>query len=816
MPTDHARAAALQAAIFNSPNFSSIATDAEGVIQVFNVGAERMLGYAAAEMTNKVTPADISDQTELIARANALSVEFTTPIAPGFEALVFKASRGIEDIYELTYVRRDGSRFPAVVSVTALRDEMGAIIGYLLIGTDNTARKQVEEERARLDQRLRDQQLYTRSLIESNADALMTTDPQGVIMDVNRQTELLTGCTRDQLIGAPFREYFTDPIGAAAGIAQVLRDGKVNDYELTARALDGALTPVSINGTTFNDRDDRLQGVFVAARDVTERKRFEATLHLKNAELEEASRMKSEFLANMSHELRTPLNAIIGFSEVLRDGLVGDLSDKQRGFISDIYGSGNHLLALINDILDLSKVEAGKMSLDLDVVEGSSLFSNSMSIIREKAAARRIRLHLDATDALGAIAVDARKVKQIVYNLLSNALKFTPEGGRVTMRTAVVGRSEVGRQRAKWPQRKLQKPVVDSEQFLEFSVSDTGIGIDELGMQRLFRPFSQIDSGLSRKFEGTGLGLAMVKLLAELHGGTAAVESAVGQGSCFTVWLPLRLDVTSAVESVPPHVDVSPPPLDRKALRTALVLDDDPKSAELIALLLQTEGFVALHAGSAEAALTMAEHHPPDLITVDIMLPLMDGWEFIERLRHRPALASVPLVIVSIVADRHRGFALGAAAVLQKPVSRQQLFDALAGAGLIHPAPAAGPCVLVVDEDPVSTERTADQLQGLAARVLTANRGCDALEVTRRERPDVILLDLMVRDPDGVKVALELRDDDNTAHTPIVIVTDPELDEAGRARLSGHVAAIVEGSPLDSERLRAEVRRAVARPPKVL
>ena len=242
-------AGALQSAIFNSANFSSIATDEKGVIQIFNVGAERMLGYTAAEVMNKITPADISDPQEVIARAKALSAELGTTITPGFEALVFKASRGIEDIYELTYIRKDGSRFPAIVSVTALRDAQGAIIGYLLIGTDNTARKQVEAERMLLDQRVRDQQFYTRSLIESNIDALITTDPRGIITDVNKQMEALTGCTRDELIGAPFKDYFTDPERAEAGIKLVLGEGKLTDYELTARARDGKETVVSYNAT---------------------------------------------------------------------------------------------------------------------------------------------------------------------------------------------------------------------------------------------------------------------------------------------------------------------------------------------------------------------------------------------------------------------------------------------------------------------------------------------------------------------------------------------------------------------------------------
>jgi PAS domain-containing protein len=217
------QAGALQRAIFNSANFSSIATDAQGVIQIFNIGAERMLGYTAAEVMNRITPADISDPEEVIARAKALSAELGTTITPGFEALVFKASRGIEDIYELTYIRKDGTRFPAVVSVTALRDARQTIIGYLLIGTDNTARKLVEAEQKKLDQRLRDQQFYTHSLIESNIDALMTTDPAGIITDVNKQMEALTGCTRDELIGAPFKDFFTDPELAEAGIRLVLR-----------------------------------------------------------------------------------------------------------------------------------------------------------------------------------------------------------------------------------------------------------------------------------------------------------------------------------------------------------------------------------------------------------------------------------------------------------------------------------------------------------------------------------------------------------------------------------------------------------------
>jgi len=286
-----------------------------------------------------------------------------------------------------------------------------------------------------------------------------------------------------------------------------------------------------------------------AAREVVELKRFEDALQQKNVALEEASLMKSEFLANMSHELRTPLNAIIGFSAVLKDGMAGEMTHQQRGFIGDIFSSGNHLLSLINDILDLSKVEAGKMLLDQEPVEVSSLLVNSLSIIREKAAIHHIRVDVEVAEELGVIQADARRVKQILYNLLFNAVKFTNDGGQVTLRASRVPRKDVGLLSSGSIGRNF--PLADNEftDFLRISITDSGIGISRDGLKRLFKPFSQIDGGLARKFEGAGLGLSVVKRLAELHGGTVAVESAVGEGSCFTVWLPLRAPDGQALTS---------------------------------------------------------------------------------------------------------------------------------------------------------------------------------------------------------------------------------------------------------------------------
>ena len=803
------KAGALQSAIFNSANFSSIATDAKGVIQIFNVGAERMLGYTAAEVMNKITPADISDPQEVIARAAALSRELDTPITPGFEALVFKASRGIEDIYELTYFRKDGSRFPAVVSVTALRDAQDAIIGYLLIGTDNTARKQVEEARASLDQRLRDQQFYTRSLIESNIDALMTTDPRGVISDVNQQMIALTGRTRDELIGAPCRNFFTDPARADTAIKRVLSENRVSNFELTVRAQNGEETVVSYNAATIHDRDRTLQGVFAAARDVTERKRFERALQEKNIELEHASRMKSEFLATMSHELRTPLNAIIGFSEALRDGLMGPMSDTQQEYIGDIFTSGLHLLSLINDILDLSKVEAGMMALELEPVDLHVLLANSLSIVREKAATQQVPLHLEISADLGIPELDMRKTKQIVYNLLSNAVKFSSNGGQVTLRARRVPRAAVGTLAGDWPLHRFPLAANEFEEFVEISVSDAGIGISRDDLAKLFQAFSQIDSSLSRKFEGTGLGLAMVKQLAELHGGTVAVASKEGQGACFAAWLPLRTGLATAFLQHQPDMPLRRP---EGATRHALVVEDDDQSADLVRLLLESEGFSVLRAASAEAALLLATQQELSLITLDLQLPGMDGWEFLMRIRDVAALGKVPVVIIAAIADANIALAGGAAAVLQKPITRAQLKSSLWSMGF-GPAQERTQSVLIVDDDPKAVEVIATFLPAPAYEVTRAYSGAEAIELARKLRPDLILLDLMMPGVTGYEVVEALRRDAATASIPIVVVTAKQVTAADRTVLShkpGPVIHIVEKAGFNRSGFMAEVRRALS------
>ena len=506
---------ALQRAIFNSATFSSIATDARGIIQIFNVGAEQMLGYTAAEVVNTVTADVLHDRQELVACAEALSLEFGTPIAPGFEALVFKAARGIEDIYQLTKVRKDGSRFPAALSVTALRDPQNSIIGYLLIGTDNTARQDVEEERKKLDQGLRDQQFYTRSLIESNIDALMATDPRGIITDVNKQTEALTGCTRDELIGAPFKNCFTNPARAEAGINRVLAEGKVTNYELTARARDGTETMVSYNATTFHDRNRKLRGVFASARDMTELKRYEHTVqqaelqrerdltHAK--ELAVVNQELEAFSYSVSHDLRAPLRHIHGYVEMLQRATAGQLPENAARYLKTIADASEEMGQLIDDLLAFSRVGRAEISsspVDLDEQVASAIRGLEMAI-----TGRHVIWQIAS---LPRVMGDAALLKQVLVNLIGNALKYSRTRDPATIEIGCAG-DEAGR--------------------VILFVRDNGVGFDMQYAHKLFGVFQRLHR--AEEFEGTGIGLATVRRIIARHGGRVWAEGALDAGATF-------------------------------------------------------------------------------------------------------------------------------------------------------------------------------------------------------------------------------------------------------------------------------------------
>ena len=657
------KAGALQNAIFNSANFSSIATDAKGVIQIFNVGAERMLGYAAADVMNKITPADISDPQEVIARAAELSAELGTSITPGFEALVFKASRGIEDIYELTYIRKDGSRFPAVVSVTALRDAQNEIIGYLLIGTDNTARKEIEAEQKQLGQRLRDHQFYTRSLFEANIDALMTTDPSGIITDVNKQMEALTDCTRDELIGAPFKSYFADPERAEESIKLVLSKKKVTNYELTARARDGKETVVSFNATTFYDRDRKLQGVFAAARDVTERKELDRVLQEKNAELESARAVaekanlaKSDFLSSMSHELRSPLNAILGFAQLMETDS-NPASPSQKESVAQILQAGWHLLKLINEILDLAKVESRQVPLSEEPVSLADIMLDCQGMIEPMAQQRGIKLSMPPPDMKYFVNADRTRLKQILINLLSNAIKYNREDGTVEVECSETTPTRI-----------------------RTSIRDSGAGLSAEQIAQLFQPFNRLGQEAGGQ-EGTGIGLVVAKRLIELMGGVIGVESTVGTGSVFWFELDSIGEPQLTQETVDTAAAVQPHAARGTRQSTLLYVEDNPANMKLVEqIIARHPEFKLLSAVTGDSGIDIARQSMPDVILMDINLPGISGFEAMKILRDDPATAAIPIIAISANAmplDIERGLKAGFFRYITKPIKVDELMDAL-------------------------------------------------------------------------------------------------------------------------------------------
>ncbi len=513
----------------------------------------------------------------------------------------------------------------------------------------------------------------------------------------------------------------------------------------------------------------------------------QAEIETKNRDLERADQMKSEFLANMSHELRTPLNAIIGFSELLQEQFYGPLNTEQDEYLTNIRTAGEHLLGLINDILDLSKIEAGRMELDLEDLDLPHLLESSITIVKEKAHTHGVRLSVDAGDT-SAITADARKLKQIVFNLLSNAVKFTPSGGMVALSARADG------------------------EMVEIAVADTGTGIGAEDQQKLFREFTQVDGSLSRRHEGTGLGLALTKRLVELHGGTIAVRSALGEGSTFTVRMPLASAESRVLSTESPIIPTQHSTLSTqhssRAMPRILVIEDDDPTAELIAAYLESAGYETRRARNGEEGLQLARELQPDGVTLDVMMPVMDGWTFLQEFSADAELSEIPVIVLSLASDLKHGYSLGAAAVLGKPIRRDELFAALAKINLLptggHPAR-----VLVVDDDPKAVDLVSDYLASFGHHVHKAYGGAHGIAIADAEHPDLVILDLMMPEVNGFMVVDKLRENPRTSDIPIIILTAKIVSADERRRLNGHIVAIAEKSGIDRATFLSEVNRAV-------
>lgn len=519
------------------------------------------------------------------------------------------------------------------------------------------------------------------------------------------------------------------------------------------------------------------------------RKQSEALLE-RNQLLRMADQAKSDFLANMSHELRTPLNAIIGFSELLKDGVMGDLSPEQKDAAGDIFESGQHLLSLINDILDLSKVEAGMMKLELETANLHDLLQGSLGIVREKAVAHQIRLNLEVEPDFPPVYLDTRKTKQILYNLLSNAVKFTPDGGQVTL--CGRRRSDLsGTEYAAYPG------------WLEISVADTGIGIAKKDQGRLFNPFVQADSGLDRRYEGTGLGLSLVKGLAELHGGRVTMESTPGEGSTFHVWIPWREEAVLAEAEPAKAVFAS------QIERSALVIEHDDATATLLQGYLRDDGFRVRRARDSVGGLNMAREERPDLIILEMNPPDKDGWDFLAAQRQDDRLATIPVVITSMDSEQGSGFSLGSVQVLQKPIEMERLEEILRKLGFVV-TKQNRPVILVVDDDARAVEIINRQLSNGGYEVISAYGGRDAVTMVEHLHPDLILLDLMMPEFNGFDVVDALQKNPNMAAIPVLVLTAKIITPEDRRRLNGHILKIMEKAGFRRDQFLGEVRRALS------
>ncbi|MGN6183839.1 MAG: response regulator [Thermoanaerobaculia bacterium] len=492
-----------------------------------------------------------------------------------------------------------------------------------------------------------------------------------------------------------------------------------------------------------------------------------------NRRIQEADRLKSQFLANMSHELRTPMNSIIGFSEILTERLEGSVDPKHLGFLRHIHSSGQHLLGIINDILDLSKIEAGKMEVYAEFFSIAPVIDSVCNMMRGMTKSNP-NFVLEVAEELPQIETDLAKFKQILFNLLSNAVKFSPHRSPIIIRA-----------------------TLDSN-AITVSVHDQGIGIDPVHHAMIFEEFRQVDGTARREFGGTGLGLALVKKFVELQGGTVALTSELGSGSTFSFTLPVR-SRAAVVTRVPEQPQ---PPADR-----VLVVEDDPNAYNLLASAISSAGFLPIRAHHGDEALRLAKEARPVAVTLDLVLPGVDGWEVLKRLKTDDETRALPVVIISMVENRDLGIALGADDYFVKPVDRERLL-----ARLRHLArgEAEPKYLLIIDDDPAVHALLDEDLAGLGFEIARAYNGADGLQRAEERVPDVVILDLMMPGMSGFEVASALQTNVKTANVPIVVLTSKEITNEDRDQLHTKVATLVPKGNSAREQLVREIRRVTA------
>jgi len=616
--------------------------------------------------------------------------------------------------------------------------------------------------------------------VEQSPSSVVITDIEGCIEYVNAKFEQVTGYSREEVIGENPRilKSGEQPLNFYENMWDTITTGREWSGAFCNRKKNGDLYWESASISPVRNPDGEVAHFVAVKEDITERRRVDEELRQAKEAADAANRAKSSFLANMSHELRTPMNAIIGYSEMLAEDAEDAGNEEMSADLNKIHSAGNHLLALINDVLDLSKIEAGKMDLYLETFEIPTMVNEVVTTIDALVKKNDNTLKVEVDPSLGAMRADVTKVRQALFNLLSNAAKFTHQG-----EVALVVKGE----QAGW---------------VRMAVSDSGIGIPTEKLDHVFEEFSQADDSTTRDYGGTGLGLPISQRFCQMMGGDITVESTLGQGSTFTIRLPLEVGEATQVAVQAPSALPQKPGEER----VVLVIDDDPDALDLLGRTLQAAGVRVVATSDGREAVRLAQTLQPTAITLDVLMPGMDGWEVLRELKADSETRHIPVFMVTMTDDRELGYALGATEFLTKPVDREQLVRLLER----HPTAGAERRALVVDDQADNRQVLRSALEHEGWQVSEAENGQEALDKLADVSPSLILLDLLMPVMDGFEFVLEMRKRDPSHAIPIVVVTAKDITEQDRRRLNGGIVSLIAKGGLDRDSLLAQIREQVA------
>jgi diguanylate cyclase (GGDEF)-like protein/PAS domain S-box-containing protein len=675
-------------------------------------------------------------------------------------------------------------------------------------------------DRFSLIKKIEDMNLKALQLMATSKDIVLITGPDGLITAFNEQALAMLGYSRQYLTGKDIGSLAKDKVWQTV-MDELGKKSLLTDYEITLIGSGGREIAVKLNAMVLKNTEGNPSGlIFIfsslkeekdlrkAIEDKTkeledlkenlEKKVAERTEQLEktNRELDYANRLKGRFIANMSHELRTPLNSIIGFSDVLLDRTFGDLTENQERYIKNIYTSGKHLLELINNVLDIAKIESGKYEMVYETFLIDDVIGEVVNIMKPLAENKFIEIFVSIGEAVSTLTADRVKLKQILYNLLSNAIKFTPEGGLVKVSVTKEGGVEQVSPGA-------MAPISES---IRFSVQDTGIGISSEDKERVFDEFEQAGTVLSKKYGGVGLGLALTRKLVELHGGTITVESSLGEGSTFTFLIP----VTSPVTEFPGTENIEAVSLNfpwmKEEAPLILVVEDDLSTAELLTLHLTQAGYKVAHAFNGEEAVEKARNLHPFAITLDVLLPKKDGWEVLQELKGDQTTVDIPVIIHSIVDNKDLAFALGAADYLLKPLDKEALFSKLEEITVSKGKRVLPISVLIIESEDEVTKNLKEIFEPQGFLIYTASTGKRGVELAAALRPAVILLNFTLPDMLGFDVIKEIKENPSTKEIPIFILSERDISVEDRISLVGKIERIVQKYAFDTKELIGHIK----------